>query len=99
MPLAPTSPWSAPGPESACADWCAPCRALARLLDGGFRTRLALHAHFHRDGIARQPLGLRQNRHALDHVAQFARVARPAVALEQREYALVQRSEEHTSEL
>ena len=34
--------------------------------------------------VARQPLARRQDRHALDHVAQLAGIARPAVAFEQR---------------
>ena len=62
----------------------------ARLLNGRLRPRLALHPHLHRNRVARQPLAGGQDRHALDHVAQLARIARPAVALQHREHRLVQ---------
>ncbi len=54
------------------------------------RAGFALHPNLDRDRFAREPLALRQNRHALDHVAQLARVARPGVAFEHRKDGVVE---------
>jgi len=48
-------------------------------LNGGLGGCLAQHAHLDGDRLPRQPFSRGENRHALHHVAQLARVAGPGV--------------------
>src|ERR1017187_469705 len=55
----------------------------AGFLNGGLRAGFALDADLHGDGIAGEAVALREDGHAFDDVAEFARVAGPGVAVEQ----------------
>ena len=59
----------------------AACRTSCRPAAGPLRRR---HPHFQRHDVRRDAIAGRQDRHALDDVAELADVAGPGVALEQR---------------
>src|SRR5260370_560035 len=57
-----------------------PLGRLPGLLHARPRARVLGHPNLHRHRLHREPVTLRQNRHALDGVLQLARIPRPAVA-------------------
>src|SRR5471030_2954544 len=79
------SSWIPPGPAE-----CARARRTPWLPEWWIWGRLRAAPGSPPNRLAGQPFALRQNGHALDHVAQLARVAGPEVGLEQREDRLIQ---------
>jgi len=88
-------PWKARGQECACADECVRFQAFVQRLicsnqlprepggSGCAQRQPGWNSDFQGHGFFRDPLGIGQDCHALNHVAQLANVPGPSIALQQ----------------